>query len=126
MLQAMLSTFFQRWHRLEKGRGAKGGLVIDFDMAPRALHEDPEPYPDRWAALAELRMLRAELEKYKPGMSARARMVVANKADLFDSADAAAVARAREKLATLERVVRELQKSGTVRPPFRSSRIRSF
>jgi hypothetical protein len=58
MLQAMLSTFFQRWHRLEKGRGAKGGLVIDFDMAPRALHGDPEPYPDRWAALAELRMLR--------------------------------------------------------------------
>jgi hypothetical protein len=59
MLQAELSTFFQRWHRLEQGKGAAGGLVIDFDMAPRALHAAVEAYPDRWSALADLQALRA-------------------------------------------------------------------
>jgi len=37
----------------------------------------------------ELRMLREELEKYKVGLSRRARMVVANKADLLAAAAAA-------------------------------------
>ncbi|VDB83179.1 unnamed protein product [Peniophora sp. CBMAI 1063] len=55
----------------------------------------------------ELRVLKDELEKYQQGMSSRARMVIANKADLFDSTNPQAVAEAREKLATLERVVRE-------------------
>ncbi|MEC8423048.1 MAG: hypothetical protein VX000_04675 [Myxococcota bacterium] len=58
MLQAELSTFFQRWHALEKSRGSAGGLVVDFDMAPRALHGQPRPYPDRWAALQDLMVLR--------------------------------------------------------------------
>ena len=35
------------------------------------------------AAWDELRMLKEELEKCKPGMSARARMVIANKAGLL-------------------------------------------
>lgn len=30
-----VTTFYQRWHALERALGPKGGLVIDFDMAPR-------------------------------------------------------------------------------------------
>ena len=54
----------------------------------------------------ELRVLREELEKYKPGMSNQARMVIANKADLLgsDGTDEA-VAEAREKLRQFERFV---------------------
>ncbi|KAI9444507.1 P-loop containing nucleoside triphosphate hydrolase protein [Lactarius indigo] len=48
-----------------------------------------------------------ELEKYKPGMSARARMVIANKADLLGSdGDPEEVRLAREKLVRLEEFVR--------------------
>ena len=55
----------------------------------------------------ELRMLQEELEKYKPGMSARARMVIANKADLLGSdGDPEEVRLARAKLARLEEFVR--------------------
>lgn len=55
----------------------------------------------------ELQILRDELEKYKSGMSSRARMVIANKADLFDSTDSEAVERARDKLTKLEGFVQE-------------------
>ncbi|KAF8647333.1 hypothetical protein AX16_006795 [Volvariella volvacea WC 439] len=56
----------------------------------------------------ELVILRDELEKYQPGMSAKARMVVANKADLLggDGADPAAVEAAKAKLRRLEEFVR--------------------
>ena len=55
----------------------------------------------------ELRMLKEELEKYKPGMSARARMVIANKADLLGGdGDPEEVRLARAKLAQLEEFVR--------------------
>lgn len=62
MLQEEVSTFYQRWHRLERGMGAAGGLVIDFDMAPRSLHGEVPPFPDRWAALAALRSLRGAVD----------------------------------------------------------------
>jgi len=62
----------------------------------------------------ELRMLREELEKYKVGLSKRARMVIANKADLLaataddeDGGDTEEVRLARAKLARLEEFVRE-------------------
>jgi GTP-binding protein len=56
----------------------------------------------------ELRMLREELEKYKVGMSRRARMVIANKADLLASdANPEEVQLARAKLARLEEFVRD-------------------
>lgn len=56
----------------------------------------------------ELRVLRDELEKYKPGMSAQARMVVANKADLLaQGGSAEEVAQAKAKLARLEQFVKE-------------------
>ena len=56
----------------------------------------------------ELRMLREELEKYKTGMSNRARMVIANKADLLSAAgDPEEVRLARAKLARLEEIVRD-------------------
>ena len=56
----------------------------------------------------ELRMLREELEKYKSGMSNRARMVIANKADLLSAeGDPEEVRLARAKLARLEEFVRD-------------------
>jgi len=56
----------------------------------------------------ELRMLQEELEKYKCGMSKRARMVIANKADLLaGDGDPEGVRLARAKLARLEGFVRE-------------------
>ena len=59
--------------------------------------------PAPWDAL---RVLREELDKYQPGMSTKARLVIANKADLLaDSADADAVDAAREKLKQLETFV---------------------
>ncbi|ETW77344.1 hypothetical protein HETIRDRAFT_152061 [Heterobasidion irregulare TC 32-1] len=73
--------------------------VVDFS--------DPAPWD-------EIRVLREELEKYKPGMSNKARMVIANKADLFGaSGDAAEVEAARQKLSQLEDFVkRELSVDG--------------
>ncbi|OSD00455.1 GTPase [Trametes coccinea BRFM310] len=64
--------------------------------------------PEPWD---ELRVLREELEQYKPGMSAKARMVIANKADLLagtgpDGAHSEAeIAEARAKLKRLEEFV---------------------
>ncbi len=46
----------------------------------------------------ELRVLREELETYKPGLSAKARMVIAKKADLLSSDADSAVVAARTKL----------------------------
>ncbi|KAF8065247.1 GTP-binding protein Obg/CgtA [Lyophyllum atratum] len=55
----------------------------------------------------ELEVLRDELEKYQPGMSSKARMVIANKADLLGGeGDPAAVEDAKHKLKTLEEYVR--------------------
>ncbi|PPQ92515.1 hypothetical protein CVT25_010348 [Psilocybe cyanescens] len=51
----------------------------------------------------ELSVLRDELEKYQPGMSEKARLVVANKADLLASnEDPIAIEQAKEKLKVLE------------------------
>ncbi|KAL6306992.1 GTP-binding protein Obg/CgtA [Sparassis latifolia] len=59
----------------------------------------PAPWDD-------LRVLRDEIEKYKPGMSPKARMVLANKADLLGGSkgpeDTEAVHEARAKLKRLE------------------------
>lgn len=55
----------------------------------------------------ELRVLREELEKYQPRMSAKARMVIANKADLLGGdGDPALVEEAKTKLRRLEEYVR--------------------
>ena len=55
----------------------------------------------------ELRDLQDELEKYQPGMSTKARLVIANKADLIggDGQDVDAVKEAKEKLRKLEEFV---------------------
>lgn len=56
----------------------------------------------------ELRVLREELEQYQPGMSAKARMVIANKADLLaGDGDPIEIEQAKEKLRSLERYVHE-------------------
>ena len=68
-------------------------LVYVVDLA------SPAPWDD-------LGVLRDELERYQRGMSERARLVVANKADLLaDDGDTEAVAEAREKLRRLEAYV---------------------
>ncbi|KAF9224949.1 GTP-binding protein Obg/CgtA [Gyrodon lividus] len=55
----------------------------------------------------ELSVLRGELEKYQPGMSEKARLVIANKADLLASdREEQAVAEAKEKFGKLEHYVR--------------------
>lgn len=55
----------------------------------------------------ELAILREELEKYQPGMSSKARIVVANKADLLASKqDVTEVETAKKKLLQLENFVR--------------------
>jgi GTP-binding protein len=56
----------------------------------------------------ELRDLQDELEKYQPGMSTKARMVIANKADLLGGSghDEAAVQAAKAKLQRLEEFVK--------------------
>ncbi|KAF9467721.1 GTPase [Collybia nuda] len=54
----------------------------------------------------ELHVLREELEKYQPGMSTKARMVIANKADLLGgNGDPAQVEEAKSKLRRLEKYV---------------------
>ncbi|KAF7330580.1 putative GTP-binding protein P8A3.11c, mitochondrial [Mycena venus] len=61
----------------------------------------------------ELLVLREELEKYQPGMSRKARIVIANKADLLGGeGDDAAVAEAKAKLQQLEKFVAERLVSG--------------
>lgn len=60
--------------------------------------------PEPWD---ELRDLKDELEKYQPGMSDKAHMVIANKADLLGGeGDRDAVEEAREKLRRLEEYVK--------------------
>ncbi|TFL06976.1 GTP-binding protein Obg CgtA [Pterulicium gracile] len=56
----------------------------------------------------ELQVLRDELEHYQPGMSSKARIVIANKADLLGGGgDPEAVEEAKAKLQRLEEYVRE-------------------
>lgn len=60
----------------------------------------------------ELRDLQEELEKYKAGMSTKARMVIANKADLLGGdGDAEAVLEAKAKLQRLEEYVSKHMRS---------------
>ncbi|EJD00311.1 GTPase, partial [Fomitiporia mediterranea MF3/22] len=58
------------------------------------------PSPER-----ELLVLRDELETYLPGLSAKARLVIANKADLLGSGDSSSVAEAKGKFKRLEAFV---------------------
>lgn len=65
--QADLTSFYQRWHTLERSLGTKGGLVIDFDVAARPPHTRWEPYASREDALDALTALRERLE-HEPGL----------------------------------------------------------
>lgn len=57
----------------------------------------------------DLRVLREELEQYQPGFSAKAQMVIANKADLLaEDAHPAEVLQAKKKLKQLEQHVLEM------------------
>ncbi|KAG8739852.1 GTPase of the mitochondrial inner membrane that associates with the large ribosomal subunit [Ceratobasidium sp. 414] len=67
--------------------------VVDFSV--------PEPWTD-------LRVLRDELEAYQPGLPSRARLVVANKADLVPGESRDEEIAAREKLKRLQDEVTEM------------------
>ncbi len=58
-LDTAISTFYRRWDALERSR-PDGGLVLDFDMAPRV--PTPGPYASRREALTELERLREACE----------------------------------------------------------------
>ncbi|KAF9077775.1 P-loop containing nucleoside triphosphate hydrolase protein [Rhodocollybia butyracea] len=66
--------------------------VVDFS--------GPAPWDD-------LSVLRDELEQYLPGMSGKARMVIANKADLLADGDTASIEDAKLKLKQLEEFVEQ-------------------
>lgn len=59
-LDRRLSSLYRRWHALEKGLGAKGGLVIDFAMDPSP-DAGEAPYSDRLAVLRDLDRLQADV-----------------------------------------------------------------
>lgn len=54
-----VTRFYRRWHALERALGPRGGLVLDFDVAPG--DDTVEPYADRTAALSALCALREAL-----------------------------------------------------------------
>jgi GTP-binding protein len=60
----------------------------------------------------DLRIVRDELEAYSPGLSAKARLVIANKADLLQAEDGDQVQEARQKLKMLEEKAKEMWEAG--------------
>ena len=64
----------------------------------------------------DLRIVRDELEAYNPGLSAKARLVIANKADLLQAESEDQVREARQKLIMLEKAARELWEVGPREP----------
>ena len=61
----------------------------------------------------DLRTVRDELEAYDPGLSAKARLVIANKADLLQAECEDQVREARQKLKMLEEAAREMWEAGS-------------
>ena len=64
----------------------------------------------------DLRIVRDELEAYDPGLSAKARLVIANKADLLQAKSENQVQEARQKLKMLEAAAREMWEAGPREP----------
>ena len=64
----------------------------------------------------DLRIVRDELEAYNPGLSAKARLVIANKADLLQAENEDEVREAKHKLKMLEKAARELWEVGPREP----------
>jgi GTPase len=60
----------------------------------------------------DLRIVRDELEAYNPGLSAKARLVIANKADLLQAESEDQVREARQKLKMLENEARKMWEAG--------------
>ncbi|KLO15504.1 GTP-binding protein Obg/CgtA [Schizopora paradoxa] len=65
----------------------------------------------------ELKVLREELEAYKPGLSSKARLVIANKADLLSSDNNVDLEAARAKLKRLEEFVKSDFSTGPDQTP---------
>ncbi|THH00258.1 hypothetical protein EW026_g2228 [Hermanssonia centrifuga] len=85
--------------------GLGHSFLRSIERSPALVYVVDLSSPEPWN---ELRVLKEELEKYKVGMSPKARMVIANKADLLggDGKDEEAVQAAKEKLKMLEEFVR--------------------
>ncbi len=93
-------------HSFLKSIERSAALVYVVDLSTSPTSTDPNNPPPQKALLS----LREELEKYKPGLSKNARLVVANKADLLvpsegDEDTSAEILEARTRLAELEAFV---------------------
>ena len=64
----------------------------------------------------DLRVVRDELEAYNAGLSAKARLVIANKADLLHAGSEDQVREAKQKLRVLEKAAREMGEAGPQEP----------
>ena len=93
--------------------GAPRALLVYGRAISPAAHGSDLSGPD---PLTELRVLRDELEAHQPGLSTKARMVIANKADLFGGDGEASVEDAKTKLREIENFVREKMKGADERP----------
>ena len=60
MLQESISRCYYRWDRLERSLGPKGGLILDFDMAPRGDRAERSAYGSRMEVLEELMRLQEQ------------------------------------------------------------------
>ncbi|KAF5313316.1 hypothetical protein D9611_008496 [Ephemerocybe angulata] len=84
-------------------RGLGHSFLRSLERSPALVYVVDLSAPNPWE---ELQVLREELEKYQPGMSSRARLVIANKADLLAGVGSPeAVQEARNKLRQLEEFV---------------------
>lgn len=86
-------------------RGLGHSFLRSLERSPALVYVVDLSAPAPWE---ELRVLREELEKYQPGMSTRARLVIANKADLLaGEGSETVVIEARNKLRQLEDFVQQ-------------------
>ncbi|EAU84077.1 GTPase [Coprinopsis cinerea okayama7 len=90
--------------RASENHGLGHSFLRAMERSPALVYVIDLSAPDPWN---ELIVLRDELEKYEAGMSTKARMVIANKADLLaEGGDEEAVRAAKEKLKRLEEFVK--------------------
>ncbi|PVF96949.1 GTP-binding protein Obg/CgtA [Serendipita vermifera] len=92
-----------------ENRGLGHLFLKSVERAPVLVYVVDLSAPSPWD---DLLTVRDELEAYKPGLSAKARMVLANKADALAAGTEEEVAQAKEKLARLKDTAREMWERG--------------
>ncbi|KAG8834415.1 GTPase of the mitochondrial inner membrane that associates with the large ribosomal subunit [Serendipita sp. 399] len=92
-----------------ENRGLGHFFLKSVERAPVLVYVVDLSAPAPWK---DLQTVRDELEAYQPGLSAKARMVLANKADALQSETEAEVAESRAKLAKLEEAALSMWNKG--------------